>query len=141
MTLTRHKPLVRKTPLKPGKGLRPSSKRMRQGKSTATPTAEEAARMGAIKRGPCVACHQRGVPSYTPEVHHLISGSRRIGHMATVGLCQWHHRAVIAWGCTGAEMREHYGPSLNEGSKTFHAAFGDDAALLHLQNAILQGEP
>lgn len=103
-------------------------------------TKAEQARFDAIKAGPCIACHQRGVMSWLPEIHHLLSGGRRIGHMATVGLCAWHHRAVIGWGCTGAEMRDHYGPSLNEGSRPFRAEFGGDAELLGYQNELL-GEP
>jgi hypothetical protein len=130
--MKRSAPLTRKVPL------RSSGKRMKQGRSTGTPTQDEAARMAAIKAGPCVACHQRGIRSWCPEVHHLLSGGRRIGHLATVGLCEWHHRAVIAWGCTGAEMRDHFGPSLNEGSKPFHAEFGSDAVLLGYQNALLE---
>ena len=117
---------------------------MRRGHSTGKPTKAEAARMNAIKAGPCVCCHQRGLFSWAPEIHHLLRGGRRIGHHATVGLCAWHHRAVISWGCTGAEMRYHFGPSLNEGSKPFHLAFGTDEALLKQQNALLgietQGE-
>ena len=110
---------------------------MKRGHSTGTPTKAEAARMDAIKAGPCVACHLRGVASWCPEVHHLLSGGRRIGHMATVGLCAWHHRAVISFACTGTEMRDHFGPSLNEGSKPFHREFGTDAELLAIQNALL----
>lgn len=110
---------------------------MKRGHSTGKPTKAEAARMDAIKAGPCVCCHQRGMFSWAPEIHHLLSGSRRIGHMATVGLCAWHHRAVITFGCTGAEMRDHFGPSLNEGSKPFHAQFGSDDELLAIQDALL----
>lgn len=111
---------------------------MKRGTSTGKPTKAEASRMDAIKQGPCVACHQRGVASWCPEVHHLLSGGRRIGHMATVGLCAWHHRAVIFSHWTGAEMRAHYGPSLNEGSKPFHQEFGSDAVLLGYQDALLE---
>lgn len=110
---------------------------MRQGRSTGKPTKVESARMGAIKAGPCVCCKQRGIASWAPEVHHLLSGGRRRGHRYTVGLCAWHHRAVIQWGCTGAEMRYHFGPSLNEGSKPFHAAFGSDDALLAAQDELI----
>lgn len=110
---------------------------MKRGTSTGKPTKDEASRMDAVKQGPCVACHQRGIASWMPEIHHLLSGGRRIGHMATVGLCAWHHRAVISWGCTGKEMRAHFGPSLNEGSKTFHAEFGSDVLLLGYQNELI----
>lgn len=110
---------------------------MKRGHSTGKPTKAEAARMDAIKAGPCVACHQRGVDSWCPEVHHLLSGGRRIGHMATIGLCSWSHRGVVFEFHSHAEMRETYGPSLAEGSKPFRAAFGTDAELLAIQNALL----
>lgn len=110
---------------------------MKRGHSTGKPTKTEAARMDAIKAGPCVCCHQRGLFSWAPEIHHLLRGGRRIGHEATVGLCAWHHRSVITFGCTGAEMRDHFGPSLNEGSKPFHAQFGTDDELLAIQDALL----
>jgi hypothetical protein len=35
-------------------------------------------------------------------------------------------------------MRDHYGPSLADGSKPFHAAFGSDAELLARQNEYLE---
>lgn len=119
---------------------------MKRGRSTTKPTQAEAARIVAVKSGPCVACviraTQPGVlsnfrPWTSGDYHHLLSGGRRIGHMAGVCLCAWHHRAVPDWGCSPQEMREHYGPSLAEGSKPFHAAFGSDAELLAKQSELL----
>ena len=103
-------------------------------------TKAEQQRFDRIKNGPCVACLQRGIDlsgQGLVEVHHLLSGGRRIGHMATVGLCMWSHRAVLFWGHSHAEMRDEYGPSLAEGSKPFRAEFGADAELLQMQNQIL----
>lgn len=100
----------------------------------------EQARFGRIKAGNCMACMQRGLDLSDQgliEVHHLLSGGRRIGHMATVGLCIWHHRNQMFFGCTNAEMRDHYGPALSEGSKPFHDEFGTDAELLTIQNDLL----
>ena len=101
----------------------------------------EQARIDAIKAGPCIACLQRGhdvTGMGLVEAHHLLSGGRRIGHMATVGLCIWHHRAVVFDFHSHAEMREHYGPSLAEGSRPFHREFGSDAELLAMQNGYLE---
>lgn len=103
-------------------------------------TKEEIARFDAIKHGPCLACLQRGIDlsgQGLVEVHHLLSGGRRIGHMATIGLCVWSHRGQIFWGQSHAEMREQYGPSLMDGSKLFRDAFGTDAELLNMQNQLL----
>lgn len=134
--------MKRSAPLKPGKPLQRSGKRLRSGRSTGTPTKAEAAWIVACKAGPCLACHLRGIPSKgmgIVEAHHLLSGGRRIGHLATVGLCLWHHRAEPFCGHSSAECRSHYGPSLAEGSKTFHAAFGTDDELLQLQNHLIGG--
>jgi hypothetical protein len=106
--------------------------------STGSPTKAEDARMAAIKDGPCVCCHQRGLPSYCPEIHHLLSGNKRRGHLYTIGLCAWHHRQVIHEGWTAATMRAGFGPSLAAGSKPFHAEFGSDAELLALQNSLIE---
>ena len=102
-------------------------------------TKAENARFTAIKEGHCMACIQRGIDvsgQGLVEVHHL-SGKKR--HDRTVGCCVWHHRSVLFWGHNHHEMREHYGPSLAEGSKPFHEAFGSDDALLERQNELLEG--
>lgn len=120
--------------------MRPFRKNRRPGNRSRTQ--EEQARFDAIKAGPCIACHQRGIDlsgQGLVEVHHLLSGGRRIGHMATVGLCVWSHRGELFWGHTHAEMRETYGPSLAEGSRPFHTEFGSDAELLAYQDALLEG--
>ena len=105
--------------------------------STGTPTKAEAARMDAIKDGPCVCCYQLKLASYCPEVHHLLSGNKRRGHLFTVGLCAWHHRGITVDGHTRGTMTALYGPSLALGSKPFHAHFGSDDELLEYQNYLL----
>lgn len=118
--------------------MRPFRKSRRPGNRARTQ--EEQARFDAIKTGNCMACMQRGIDVSRQglvQVHHLLSGSRRIGHMATVGLCYWHHLGGPYWGMTHEEMRDHYGPSLAEGSRPFRAEFGSDAELLEMQDGIL----
>ncbi len=130
------KPLVRKTPLVA------SSKPMRQFRKNRRPgnkpqTVAESAHIDRVKRAGCVCCIAQGYP-HNPdgprvEAHHLLSGGIRIGHGATVGLCQWHHRSrLIVQGWNHAQHREKLGPSLLEGSVTFHDHFGDDNALLQM---------
>lgn len=110
--------------------------------STGPRNKEEQARFDAIKEGGiCVACLIRGVerprwPGWI-DIHHLLSGGRRIGHMATVGLCKWHHAGQPPFGWGDAEALEYLGPSLAKGSKPFRAAFGTDAELLTIQNELL----
>lgn len=102
-------------------------------------TKAEQARFDAIKAGPCMACIQRGIDlsgQGLVEVHHL-RGKKH--HMETIGLCIWSHRAQVFAFCSHEEMRDHYGPSLAEGSKPFKEAFGSNAELLERQNNYLQG--
>lgn len=118
---------------------------MKRGHSTGKPTKAEAARIVAVKEGPCLAClqlvEQGRLQDFKAHVgcdyHHLLSGGRRRGHFFGIGLCAYHHRGVPDWGCSPAEMRETYGPSLMDGSRLFHEAYGDDESLLARQDALL----
>jgi hypothetical protein len=106
--------------------------------STGNRTKAEQARFDKMKEmGQCVACYQRGIRGWGyVEIHHLLSGNKRIGHLATVSLCPWHHRGNYN-GCAPTGMKDTYGPSLAHGSKPFRAEFGTDAELLAIQNALL----
>lgn len=120
----------RKTPMKPGR------------KVKATPA--ESARMETVKRLGCIFCllnPQLGlkVASTGPcDAHHELSGGRRIGHLATIGGCLWHHRGQppVA-GMSERDAIAIYGPSVATGSKPFHAMYGSDAELLEFQNALI----
>ena len=102
----------------------------------------EQARFDKMKeQGICMACYQLGIKGEQYiEIHHLLSGNKRIGHMATVSLCVWHHRGVLIAGdnvpdiLIGLIQR---GPSLAHGSKPFRAQFGTDKELLDMQNGFL----
>lgn len=111
---------------------------MKRGRSTGAPTKEEAARIVAVKEGPCIACFIH-CHEYLDgcDAHHILSGGRRIGHMATIGLCAWHHRGVPYEGCTASVMREELGPSLMDGSLRFRQAYGTNEALVNMQNEYL----
>lgn len=106
------------------------------------PTVAEAARMARLKEMPCVACEQeKFICRITNmiEVHHLLSGNKRRGHLFTIPLCLWHHRGEsldLPW--TASKMRESFGPSLARASKQFHATFGTDDELLERTNKLLE---
>lgn len=110
--------------------------------STGKPTAEQQARFVQMKRLGCVACWLGGYWARTKrmpgEVHHLLSGNRRIGHDFTIILDAWHHRGEPDEGKTKSWMAEHYGPSLALQSKEFHRVFGSDSFLLEAQNLMIQ---
>jgi hypothetical protein len=122
--------------LKPGKPLR-------QTRSTGKATAVESALIELVKRLGCICCMLNrtwGMPAAyvgVCEAHHLLSGGRRRGHDATIGLCRWHHQAVPPRPMHEREAIALYGPSVATGSKPFHAMYGSDDELLAFQNALL----
>ena len=66
---------------------------MRRGKSTGTPTKDEACWMAAIKEFGCVVCHLQGRGYVPAAVHHILSGGIRLGHLFTIPLCDpGHHQ-------------------------------------------------
>lgn len=92
-----------------------------------------------IHSGNCMACEQRGIDLTNTgyvQWHHL-AGKKR--HDLTIGLCYWHHQARPIDDRSHEYCRQHYGPSLAEGSKPFHAEFGSNEFLLQMQNDILDG--
>lgn len=48
--------------------------------------------MSAVVELGCIACFVIGKPGTPCEVHHMLEGGRRKGHMWTIGLCPAHHR-------------------------------------------------
>ena len=56
-------------------------------------TVEERRWMSAIVRLGCIVCRLQGYPGAPGEVHHMLSGGRRRGHLFTLCLCSpGHHR-------------------------------------------------
>jgi hypothetical protein len=68
----------------------PTGEAVRPGKRT--PTKEERLWMSAIVTYGCVACRIDGNGYVPPEVHHILSGGVRRGHLLTLPLCSGHHR-------------------------------------------------
>jgi hypothetical protein len=103
-------------------------------------TKADEARRTKIHAGNCIACAQRGIDltgSGYVQWHHLEGKTKPGCHQKTVGLCLWHHQARPMGTDTHKYSRAYYGPSLDEGSKPFHAEFGSNAELLARQNELL----
>lgn len=108
------------------------------------PTAAEAARIEASKVGPCMACLSLVAQDllgprlvvYGCDYNHAKSGNKRRGHAFGYALCVWHHRRHPMPGKTFAETREIYGPSLMDGSRTFHETYGTDDELIDQQTFV-----
>jgi hypothetical protein len=61
--------------------------------STGTPTKAERSRWGRFKEIGCICCVLAfGLVGQAFEVHHLVSGNRRMGHVYSIPLCPQHHR-------------------------------------------------
>lgn len=121
-------------------------KHRRPGNRPMTPT--EAARVVEAKTTACIPCLVWARMGRMPMAHvatccgydHSKSGNIRRGHDKGFGSCNWHHQALVDDGWTHAAMREHFGPSLMDGSRLFHDTYGSDDELIALQDEILRGE-
>lgn len=106
-------------------------------------TDAESSRMSRVKQQ-CIACYIKGI-RYEDGAHaegnHMKAGNIRISHAHSYGLCVYHHRRVLMVdGWSFAKHREELGPSLMDGSNTFHDYFGSDAELLTIQNNLIGAE-
>lgn len=110
------------------------------------PTTAEGSRIETSKVGPCMACLMLvaqellvpGLVFYGCDYNHAKSGNKRRGHAFGYALCVWHHRRHPTTGKTFAQMRETWGPSLMDGSRTFHETYGSDDELIAQQTYINQ---
>jgi Recombination enhancement, RecA-dependent nuclease len=71
------------------------------------------------------------------DIHHLLSGGKRVSHDHTVGLCPWHHRGILPEGRRADEFSEVHGPSLALNQKAFRRRYGDEFELHEIQEALL----
>jgi hypothetical protein len=104
--------------------------------STGKPTKAEQERFETLLDIGCLACLSFGFFS-VPQIHHLLSGGKRRGHMFTVPLCPYHHQNYpptkgLKWAL------ENLGPSLAGNPKAFRHKFGDDEALLKEANDLIE---
>ena len=120
--LKRHKPLVRKTPLKPG------TKRLKsRHRACGPPTAAQQAHQDLQRAHGCAMCLLLGYARSAcgvVRVHHRttgdLHGNKQLGQDDTVGLGDWHHQGTLMESYPSVElMRDHFGPSLKEHKKAF----------------------
>lgn len=94
----------------------------------------------------CVVCHVFFRKPGTPgQVHHLVSGGRRLGHQATICLHPWYHQgqpprvryAGAFLQLTTDQATYRYGPSLALDKPAFERRFGTELELLEMQDALI----
>ena len=92
------------------------------------PTAAEKRWMCQIVDLGCVVCRIQG-RGYSPaNVHHLLSGGRRIGHESTIPLCHTHHANA---------PRDSGEVSRHPGKAAFEARYGTEARLLEITRSMV----
>lgn len=102
-------------------------------------TKEQQRRFGAMWQLGCIACYLDEHEAFQcgeTEIHHMLKGSRRIGHDATVPLGSWHHQGV-ANGISNKFMLSELGPSYHKHRRAFRERYGSDAELVEKVNALL----
>lgn len=146
--------LKRKTPLRAHSSLKASAKPMRKTRSTGKPTVAQAKRFDAIRSNGCLACfinrlheptrkeHNFQFCQMPIEIHHVLSGGRRMGHDYTLGLCRWHHQGDkwpdITMSATVASNT--FGPSFGREPRRFREIYGQELDLLFWQNQMIKGK-
>jgi hypothetical protein len=103
-------------------GPAPKGEKAKPGKRA--PTVEERRWLDAIVSHGCVACEMDGTlvqgsdgvyEPRRPQVHHILRGGRRMGHLWTLPLCDGHHQhgtgapGLIARHPTKAQFEHRYG--------------------------------
>lgn len=135
---------TKQAPGKPQKAvaIRPSARRLRQGRSTPKPSAAEQQRFTQIRAIGCIACIKGSDRGFgRTEVHHLLvggkHGQKRRGHAFTIGLCGWHHQGTRPQGMHERDGRRVYGPSFKLHARAFREVYGQDDELLAYQNTLI----
>ena len=106
--------------------------------SSPSPNKKQERRFQVIADIGCLACLLDGNPGEPPDIQHLLSGGKRRGHDATIGLCPWHHRGHPKLGMTAEHMRAIFGPSFHHEKRAFHEAYGSDDDLLSMQDTLIE---
>lgn len=105
---------------------------------TKAPTGDEKRRLAVLKEHvPCIPCLVSVKRIRLPTIQHLVEGFKRLGHTYTYPSCAWHHQAnPESWSVEYCE--EVLGPSLENGKRTFQAAFGLERDLVKVADFLIE---
>lgn len=96
-------------------------------------TMAELRRNNLIREMHCMCCALKGdLSKKKVEIHHLISGNRRMGHLYTIPLCTAHHRGQRG-------DKEATEPHVHGGMKAFRAHWGYDDRQLWQKLQVMLG--
>lgn len=111
--------------------------------STGSPTAAQLLRWAKLRELGCIACRLDGIRADgdAVEIHHMLSGNRRIGHDATIPLCAWHHQGVAFDETPSYWFLENVGPSYHKHRRAFRQRYGSDREILDTVNGLISSQP
>ena len=104
---------------------------------TKAPTKKDKRRFQLLPQVGCICCKACGIHNEYVQIHHIISGNKRMGHQYSLPLCVWHHSGVPPEGLTPEEAESKVGPSLKS-KKRFNEVFGSELELLEWTNRFLE---
>ena len=107
------------------------------GASTGTPKKAEIARWDIMREIGCICCILKGVHGNPPQIHHIVEGRKRLGHMFSIACCPWHHTGQLPTGATKQYIEERIGPSYALDPRKFKEEFGTQRELLEFQNELI----
>ena len=85
----------------------------------------------------CICCILNQTPNRpATTIHHPSEGGMRTGK--TMGLCPWHHQAVLDHGFSKHDMQVRFGASLAHGSREFHEVWASEPMLVRLQDYLIE---
>lgn len=106
--------------------------------STGKPTKAEQARFDIMLEIGCVPCTLMGVTCNPAQIHHIVEGKKRLGHLFTICLCPWHHTGHVPPTATKEEIERLVGPSYATSPRAFKGKFGTQRELLETQNKMIE---
>ena len=86
-----------------------------------------------IALGYCIVCDREYGVKTPAEIHHLVSGSKRLGERYTILLCPGHHRNQEA-----GKISRHSQGGKRGGKSAFEAAYGSEQELLRYQDELVK---
>lgn len=127
-------------------GMRPFRKNRRPGNRPMTEAQVERVEEAKTLCIPCLVWAMRGQMPLAHvarccDYNHTKSGNIREGHSRGYAGCLWHHRGRVSNGWTHRRTREHFGPSLMDGSRLFERTYGTNDELIEIQNHVLEHMP
>lgn len=111
--------------------------RLKSKRSTGGLTKEDRDRFQKMKEYGCICCRKTHGRWRYPEIHHILSGGRRIGHHATIPLCLWHHQGKLTEDITVEQAYQAFGPPMAKAKREWELTFGTELELLAEINVLL----